>query len=133
MDKNEKTKKIDLDKKIKSFEGNFYPDGKVYNEIVKLIEGGATMDIVYKYCQDKSMETPLTVKKAILVAIDTAVENEKKTGKQKYELFKLAEKIAANDTSLSMEDWTLVKEAVGSSYRPAVVGFIWDTIDPPKS
>ena len=132
MDKKENAK-IDLDKKIKSFEGNFYPDGKTYMEIAKLIEGGATMDIVYKYCQDKSMEVPLTVKKAILVAIDTATENEKKTGKQKYELFKLAEKISSNDTSLSIEDWASIKETVGSTYRPSVVGFVWNVIDPPKS
>jgi hypothetical protein len=104
MEKKEKNK-IDLTREILTLEGNPIP---------------------------KSKEDNWTVKKAILFAIDNSAEAEKKTGKQKYEMFKLAERIAADDTSLKSEEWTLIKDAVGITFIPSMVGFIWDVIEGDK-
>jgi hypothetical protein len=98
MEKKEKNK-IDLTREILDLEGKTIP-------------------------KSSAKDDNWTVKKAILFAIDNSAEAEKKTGKQKYEIFKLAERIAADDTSLKSEEWTLIKDAVGITFIPSMVGFI---------
>jgi hypothetical protein len=125
----EKKEKLNLNQEIKSFDGSIYSDGKPYNDILELIQKGADLASVFKFCQNKSAETPLTIKRAILYALDNFEITDKKAG-SKFEVFKIAQKIEGDLwPQLTVENWTLIKSSVESVYRPSIVGFIWNAIE----
>lgn len=54
------------------------------------------------------------------------------SAKSKVDLFRLAQKINLNPASveLTSEEVSLVKDRVGASYAPLVVGLVWSILDP---
>ena len=74
----------------------------------------------------------MTVRSACIQALLTA--DEKATGQQKFDAFRLAQKIQEEDNvHLKSEDITTIKQAVGKIFVPVVIGRVWDALDPPKN
>jgi hypothetical protein len=74
---------------------------------------------------------PLTIRRAIKTAILTS-DMEKKTPEERYEAYKLAVKLETSNPNFTHEEWSKIKKAVGTTWYPETVGFIWDAIEDSK-
>ncbi len=77
-------------------------------------------------------KTPTTVRKVLEVALLSASPEEYKTGEQKYKVYKLLKRIGGDieEADLAAADITLLKDVVAAVYGPAVVGTVFDLLDP---
>ena len=75
--------------------------------------------------------TPLTIRRAIKTAILTA-DMDKKSPEERYEAYKLAVKLETGSPTLTVEELVKIKKAVGITWYPETVGFIWDAIEQSK-
>jgi hypothetical protein len=69
-----------------------------------------------------------SIAKVALLA--TYPDDQTATGQQKFDRWKLASKIEAGDGNLSVEEIKLLKDLIGKSYGPPVVGPAWKLLDP---
>jgi len=108
--------KIDVTKEVRDLEGNpiFGPPGAPVE-----IDGEPTPP------------QKMTVRSACIQALLTA--DERDSGTQKFEAFRLAQKIQEDDNPhFKSEEIARLKKAVGKIFIPVVVGRVWDYLDPPK-
>ena len=57
-------------------------------------------------------------------------QGETPTGTEKVERYLLAQRIHGGSATLTAEEVVLLKELVGASYIPLVVGQVWKMLDP---
>lgn len=76
----------------------------------------------------KDGEMPLTVGTACRHALLNA-ERPNDTGEKRFERYCLAERITNPDAEYTAKDVALIREIVGQSYKPLVVGPIWRCLD----
>ncbi len=97
-------------------------------------------DTLIKYDGEDMKETgpegdlqDMTVRKALEIACLSADPAKYKTGDQKYEIYQMLRRISTKDEALDLEakDVVLLKELIGAIYGPAVVGSVYDLLDPP--
>ena len=77
-------------------------------------------------------DTSTDVRKVLEVALLSASPEEYKTGEQKYVIYRMLKRVGgdAAEADLSAADVTLLKDVVAAVYGPAVVGVIFDLLDP---
>ena len=77
-------------------------------------------------------KTPTTVRKVLEVALLSASPETYKTGEDKYKVYKILKRIGGEteEADLSAADVTLLKDVVAAVYGPAVVGTVFDLLDP---
>jgi len=91
------------------------------NKVLKNFSGDPLKD-----AKEGDLTLAEACKNALLVA------DEKSTGKDKYESFKIATKLdnaKGGTIELTAEEITKIKEAVGKYMFPMVVGLVWDALE----
>lgn len=74
----------------------------------------------------EAKDKPLTLDKVCVNAILSEIPDEKTTGEQKLQRFKLAKKIyGAGEIDIASEEIVLIKDKVGKLYLPLVVGQVF--------
>lgn len=75
-------------------------------------------------------DKPLTLKSVCVNALLMDHQDEKLTGKEKFERYLIAKKItaAAEDVSLELEEAVLVKDLVARVYTPIVIGALFEAM-----
>lgn len=62
--------------------------------------------------------------------IDPVTHKETITGQEKFDRWKLAQKLHGKDVTLTAEELAKLKMLVGKAYSPAIVGPVWTMLDP---
>ena len=105
--------KLNLDQGLKHFSGE-------YLQSVKLDE------------DKKPQSEKLTLKEIVYNSLmgDPIPGDDKMTGKEKKDLWDLAEKVwPGGEVSLELEEVALIKERVGNYYLPKIVGPAWKLLE----
>ena len=77
--------------------------------------------------------TTVTIRKALEIACLSADPTKWKTGDQKYVVYRMLKRISNEDAvelEFDAKDVVLLKELIGNIYGPAVVGVVYDLLDP---
>jgi len=107
--------KIDVTQQLRSIEG----------------EPLATPETTCPQCGQAMETSPVTVRQVATGALMAQRRDEETSGEEKVRRYALAVKIhGEDDPDLRAEDVALVKELVGKSYGPLVVGQVWSMLDP---
>jgi len=108
--------KIDVTQQLRSIEG----------------EPLTTSETTCPQCGQATEANPVTVRQVATGALMAQRRGEEETsGEEKVRYYALAVKIHDEDApDLRAEDVALVKELVGKSYGPLVVGQVWALLDP---
>lgn len=105
------------------------------NSILKNIYGEplkSQRDKPRKKPDDPKEKEILTLRSVIVVALLTDFPNEKLSGEDKLERYRLAMMIqdASADIELSSEKIVMIKESIGKAWNTLVAGQAWETIEP---
>lgn len=92
------------------------------------------LDVVIKNLDGKPVKSDdkdLTVRKVCQMALLNPSGDDKANGKRSFDKFRLAQKLhdSKGEVELEAEDVTLIKELVGKSYVPLVVGRVYETFE----
>jgi len=74
----------------------------------------------------------LDVRTAIKISLLNDPNLDKKSGVEKYNIYKLAMKIESENPDFTTEELASIKKAVGDVLNPIALGFIWDLIEAAK-
>jgi hypothetical protein len=93
------------------------------NQVLKTLDGQTMKDN-----DGKGNAIDATVKMAIVNAVLSPVERE--SGIDKVKKFNLAQKIYGSDEiDLTAEEISLIKERVGDTFAPIIVGQVWNILE----
>ncbi len=68
-------------------------------------------------------------------ALNSELQDERRSGEDKYAAYKLADKIRTSTKPLDLkaDQVTLIKQRIGKAYPAAISGQCWDLLDPPAA
>ena len=75
---------------------------------------------------------PMTLGDVAVIALEAQTADDQRTpGAEKFKLDRLAQRIYENkDVVLSVEEMATIKDRIGKTYGPLVVGAAWRILDP---
>ena len=78
-------------------------------------------------------QTSTTIRKVLEIALLQADPVKWSTGDQKYEIYRMLKRLTQAEEEINFEakDVVLLKEVLGATYNPPIVGAVFDLLDPP--